>query len=132
MARSTVNRGMAQKIREGIQRNLKAAAIEIESITERSLKRGGRSGETYPVPGTARSYQASAPGEPPANRTGNYADSFRGRNQVIDLRAYIGTRDRRGRPLELGTFKMAPRPHLRPAAMNNLERIKRVMRRPVL
>jgi uncharacterized protein (DUF3084 family) len=32
--------------------------------------RGQRSGRRYRIPGTKRTYVASAPGEPPANRTG--------------------------------------------------------------
>lgn len=96
--------------------------------------RGQRSGRRYKVPGThrrqrdqvtgkmrnGRYYTASAPGEPPAARTGTFRNSWQPEAHVV-MGSYISriTSDVRtengryilGEILEEGTSKMAPRPH---------------------
>lgn len=109
------------------------AALELKNSSELIL-RGQRSGRRYKVPGTyrrqrdktdgkmknGRYYTASAPGEPPAMRTG----LFRGRWQPTSLVSegrYVskiendvmtaGGKHNLGEVLENGTSRMAPRPH---------------------
>lgn len=84
--------------------------------------RGQRGGRRYRVPGTKRHYTASAPGEPPAVRTGNFRISWQPTAQVV-FGSYISRieSDRRtdngrytlGEILENGTpgGRVAPRPH---------------------
>lgn len=96
--------------------------------------RGQRSGRRYKIPGThrlqmdkstgkkrhGRYYTASAPGEPPAVRTGNFRLSWKPEAHVV-MGSYISriTSDIRtengryilGELLEEGTPKMEPRPH---------------------
>ena len=96
--------------------------------------RGQRNGRRYKVPGTyrrqrdpvsgkmknGRYYTASAPGEPPAVRTGIFRMSWQPEAHVVHG-SYISriSSDRRtddgrhilGEILEKGTSRMAPRPH---------------------
>ena len=97
-------------------------ANEMRNAVLTTLK-GQRSGRIYRVPGTKRTYQASAPGEPPANRTGiyrlswrpsTYATSMGGTTTVV---SQVETNYRvnghvLGELLENGTSRMAPRPHV--------------------
>lgn len=87
--------------------------------------RGQRNGRIYRVPGARRKrYRASAPGEPPAVRTGAYRNSFSRRtyaegspDSVVKVHALIESRitipngSNLGNLLEGGTSRMAPRPH---------------------
>ena len=114
------------------------AANELRNA-EQLVLRGQRSGRIYNVPGTGRvkynkrektakityrKYQASAPGEPPAVRTGAYRGSFERRSyadgspdNVVKVHAIIESRittpkgHNLGNLLEDGTGRMAPRPH---------------------
>ena len=99
------------------------AANELRNA-ELLVLRGQRSGRRYKVPGTGRSYQASAPGEPPAVRTGSYRNSFSRRtyaegstdnvvkvHAIIESRITIPNGSNLGNLLEGGTSRMAPRPH---------------------
>ena len=96
--------------------------------------RGQRSGRRYKVPGTyrrqrdkvtgkmknGRYYTASAPGEPPAVRTGAFRISWQPESHVVfgsyisrissDIRTDNGKYNL-GEILEKGTSRMSPRPH---------------------
>ena len=82
--------------------------------------RGQRSGKRYRVPGTKRHYTASAPGEPPAVRTGAFRLSWQPSAHVV-FGSYISRIESSqrtdngqhtlGEILEKGTGRMAPRPH---------------------
>lgn len=82
--------------------------------------RGKGGGRRYRVPGTKRYYTASAPGSPPAVRTGAFRLSWQPQARAVmgsyisriesDLRTDNG-RYTLGELLEDGTSKMAPRPH---------------------
>ena len=83
--------------------------------------RGQRGGRKYRVPGTKKYYQASAPGEPPAVRTGMFRLSWQPSAHVvfgsyisrISSDTQVGTNRKYvlGDLLEHGTLKMAPRPY---------------------
>lgn len=126
-----------QGVTESIQRQMEArtyeAANELRNSALRVL-RGQRSGRRYKVPGTyrrqqdktdgkmksGRYYTASAPGEPPAVRTGTFRLSWQPTARVV-YGSYISriesdtrTDDGRynlGQILEEGTKRMAPRPY---------------------
>ena len=95
---------------------LRNAALEV--------LRGQRSGRIYRVPGTKATYQASAPGEPPAVRTGTFRLGWKpqsmvenGGNRVVSkIRNETTTQGggyKLAEILEKGTpgGQMAPRPH---------------------
>jgi hypothetical protein len=77
--------------------------------------RGQRSGRSYRVPGTKRRYTASAPGEPPAVRTGTFRNSWQPRTyafgdsyfSIIDSEVFYADWLENGTP----GGQMAPRPH---------------------
>lgn len=86
--------------------------------------KGQGSGRIYRVPGTKRYYQASAPGEVPAVRTGIYRMSWTPSTYVtggfgsdLTVVSQVESRYRVGGHilgdlLEGGTSRMAPRPHV--------------------
>lgn len=75
---------------------------------------GSRSGRVYRVPGTGRSYVASAPGEAPAVRLGGLRRSVRAKveRRRGEVLGEVGTDLDYGLFLERGTRRMAPRPWL--------------------
>lgn len=73
---------------------------------------GTKHGRTYKRGG--KTYRASAPGEPPAIDTGDYAQTFH-TEAVDDLTRAVGTSDPRGPALELGGGHIEARPHVGPA-----------------
>lgn len=121
------------EIRQEMERRSYLAANELRNSALLVL-RGQRSGRRYKVPGTykrqrdkatgkmknGRYYTASAPGEPPAVRTGAFRLSWQPEAHVVlgsyisrissDLRTDNG-RYNLGEILEEGTERMAPRPH---------------------
>lgn len=121
------------EVRQQMERRSYLAANELRNSALMVL-RGQRSGRRYKVPGTyrrqrdkvtgkmrnGRYYTASAPGEPPAVRTGTFRNSWQPEAHVV-LGSYISrissdTRTDNGRYnlgeiLEEGTERMAPRPH---------------------
>ncbi len=109
------------------------AALALRNSSQIIL-RGQRSGRRYKVPGTyakqkdpsdgkvkrGRYYTASAPGEPPAVRTGTFRNSWQPSSNVADgvyrsrIESDVTTDDGKhnlGEVLEKGTSRMAPRPH---------------------
>ena len=134
-------------------------ANELTNATSKVLS-GARSGRRYAVPGTGRVsynkknhtakitykyYTASAPGEPPAVRTGafrmswkrrTYIDGRSGNDRVIhgvaesDLRAANGAL--LGSMLENGTGKMAPRPYKKRVIEEATPKVQAIMRAPYL
>lgn len=99
-------------LRRGFRRNL-AAAIEVWHTQLMQTLQGPRSGRTYRIPGTGRTYTASAPGEPPAKRLGDLQASYG--TEVREADALIGTRLNHGEYLERGTPTTKPRPALQPS-----------------
>lgn len=85
---------------------------EVTKALERVTSTGPRSGRLYSYRG--RKYRASAPGEPPAKRSGRLSKSFKSVSRSFEL--VIGnTAFERGFPypkaLEEGTSRMAKRPY---------------------
>ena len=112
------------KISIGMRSRGYRAANELRNASQLVL-RGQRSGRRYRVPGTRKHYTASAPGEPPAVRTGAFRASWQpkqrvdvGTNNQVSVKSYIESRQRTdngkynlGSMLESGNGKMAPRPY---------------------
>lgn len=124
-----------------------AAELVRTEVVEGMENAPARTGREYPIPGTDSTYTASAPGEPPAIREGIYRDSWKTTSAVVQgsrvsASAYTSLRtDQRnelgepgasyliGELLEFGTYKMAPRPHVRPAIDNVQPKIAELVRR---
>lgn len=82
--------------------------------------RGARSGRRYRKPNTKAYYTASAPGEPPAMRTGTFRGSWQatsyaeGDSVHSEIHSNVRTENGKyllGEILEEGTKKIAPRPY---------------------
>ena len=96
------------------------AANELRNA-ELEVNSGNGGGRIYSVPGTKKKYVASAPGSPPAVRSGAFRLSWQPRSAVmfgsyisrIESDLQVGTKRSYtlGALLEYGTSKMAPRPH---------------------
>lgn len=121
------------QVKHEMERRSYLAANELRNAALMVL-RGQRSGRRYKVPGTfrrqrdkvtgkmrnGRYYTASAPGEPPAVRTGTFRNSWQPTARVV-MGSYISRiesdartdngRHNLGEILENGTSRMAPRPH---------------------
>lgn len=134
MARIRIDR----KIIEQVKNRSYRASNELRNASQLVL-RGQRSGKRYIVPGTGRvrynkrkktatirytRYSGSAPGEPPAVRTGAFRASWMRKVEVLadgdkyaSVKPHIKSNLRvsnghlLGDYLENGTRKMAPRPH---------------------
>lgn len=127
---------VVENVRSQVKRRTYTAANELRNSSQIVL-RGKRSGRRYKVPGTyrrqrdktdgkmknGRYYTASAPGEPPAVRTGTFRNSWQVSQTAVRemFGSYIARieSDARtdngkyllGEILEDGTSKMAPRPY---------------------
>lgn len=142
-------------IRKQVQRRTYLAANELRNSALIVL-RGQRHGRRYKVPGTyrrqrdktdgkmknGRYYTASAPGEPPAVRTGNFRNSWQVSQTPVreifgsynariesDLRTDDG-KHLLGEVLEDGTRRMAPRPYIERTLEHAEPKIVRIFSEP--
>ena len=130
-------------------------ANELRTASNHVLS-GQRHGRRYKVPGTyarqkdkvtgkmrnGRYYTASAPGEPPANRTGVFRMGWKQRSYAEDLvggecnvRGIIESDQRAGKHLlgeilEDGTERMAPRPYKQRVVDRALPKVIRIYNEP--
>lgn len=144
-----------EDIRKQVKRRTYLAANELRN-SALIILRGQRSGRRYKVPGTyrrqrdkvdgkmknGRYYTASAPGEPPAVRTGTFRNSWQvSQNAVRELYgsyfARIESSQRTdngkyllGEILEEGTSKMAPRPYVQKTLDHAESKIYRIYSQP--
>ena len=107
---------------------MQMACIHLQNEIKRTLS-GPRSGKKYRVPGTKRYYTASAPGEPPAVRTGRLRNSIKYKlvRGFMRAKGEVGSSLDYAAQLEFGTSKMAPRPYLRPTYEKERQTIKRIL-----
>lgn len=118
------------EIEGGFKRNVKAATLILHKAVLQKLRGGGRTGEQYRIPGGARTYTASAPGEPPAVRTGRHLSMWDFTFSKDGTVGRVGNTLKYALYLERGTSKMAPRPTLKPGLTENESKISRALRRP--
>ena len=128
-----VVKGITEQIQHEMESRSYRAANELRNASQLVL-RGQRSGRRYKVPGTyrrqrdkvsgkmknGRYYTASAPGEPPAVRTGIFRMSWQPTARVVfgsyisRIESDVTTENGHytlGEILEDGTSRMAPRPY---------------------
>lgn len=159
MSKITVDfTGPVEAAKEHIKHQMRGrayrAANELRNASLLVL-RGQRTGRRYKVPGTyrlqkdkttgkkrhGRYYTASAPGEPPANRTGTFRNSWQASSTGSDATGVyksIITSDVRtdngkhnlGDILENGTNRMAPRPFEEPIIKKAMPKIRKIYSEP--
>lgn len=107
-------------------------AVNAIRNAELEVLRGKRSGRVYRKPHTKSHYTASAPGEPPARRTGNLRLNWNGTVESsstgsgLRVTAVLESQERYSTYLENGTRRMAPRPFKQPISEKTMPEIERI------
>lgn len=105
-------------------------AVNAIRNAELEVLRGKRSGRVYRKPHTKSHYTASAPGEPPARRTGNLRLNWNGTVESssagsgLRVAAVLESQERYSTYLE--TRRMAPRPFKQPISEKAMPEIERI------
>lgn len=116
--------------REAASRGMRA--VNAIRNAELEVMRGKRSGRVYRKPHTKSHYTASAPGEPPARRTGNLRLNWNGTVESsstgsgLRVTAVLESQERYSTYLENGTRRMAPRPFKQPISEKAMPEIERI------
>lgn len=116
--------------REAASRGMRA--VNAIRNAELEVLRGKRSGRVYRKPHTKSHYTASAPGEPPARRTGNLRLNWNGTVESSStgsgllVTAVLESQERYSTYLENGTRRMAPRPFKQPISEKAMPEIERI------
>lgn len=116
--------------REAASRGMRA--VNAIRNAELEVLRGKRSGRVYHKPHTKSHYTASAPGEPPARRTGNLRLNWNGTVESsstgsgLRVTAVLESQERYSTYLENGTRRMAPRPFKQPISEKAMPEIERI------
>ena len=140
---SFVKEAIAEKL-EGVNKEVTfraySASNELRNASLHIL-RGQRSGRRYKIPHTRQTYAASAPGEPPANRTGVFRLSWGSRvralksgsgfEAVVAIESNIKVgRYLLGDILEGGTSRMKSRPYKEAIRERAMGKIKEIYSKP--
>ncbi len=144
----------ARKLEDEMRVRTYAGANVVKRAWLKRLQ-GSRSGRVYRVPGTQRTYIASAPGESPARLLGDHARSLNAISQRgLDgaWESLVGSDDKKAPWLEFGTGRagaaagqsdlpegyahggspgMAPRPSLRPALEETRTEVETILGKPL-
>lgn len=116
--------------REAASRGIRA--VNAIRNAELEVLSGKRSGRVYRKPHTKSHYTASAPGEPPARRTGNLRLNWNGTVESsstgsgLRVTAVLESQERYSTYLENGTRRMAPRPFKQPISEKAMPEIERI------
>ena len=131
--------GAVNEIVEEITYQAKSRAFRAANELRNSaltVLRGKRSGRVYKRPFSKSKYTASAPGEPPAMRTGNLCMSWRPQSaserigKTVTIKPAITTEVKYAPYLEEGTDRMAPRPFEDPIIEKAMPRISQIFKEP--
>ena len=126
----TVDDTVKKVNREAASRGTRA--VNAIRNAELEVLRGKRSGRVYRKPHTKSHYTASAPGEPPARRTGNLRLNWNGTVESsstgsgLRVTAVLESQERYSTYLENGTRRMAPRPFKQPISEKAMPEIERI------
>lgn len=129
---------------KGVQKEVSQRAYRASNELRNAslyVLRGARSGKTYRVPNTGKKYKASAPGEPPAVRTGTFRFSWgthvHAEKNGSHFRAVssIESNERAGgrllgEMLENGHGSVAPRPYKQKVIDKALPKVKAIYKKP--
>lgn len=104
------------------------AVMAVQEEAFRLTAGPGKGEHEYYVPGTKRKYRASAPGDPPAPRTGILRKTIKWQveGEGAETEGLVGSDQKYAPALEYGTSKMSPRPWLRPAFQNSEAKVKQI------
>lgn len=121
-------REVMHSINQAASRKMSQAVNEVRNTVLETLS-GKRSGLTYYVPGTHKSYTASAPGEPPAVATSELKQSISTsiEDEPGGIVGKVGTDKIQGKMTEFGTRDMAPRPWLRKSFEKSEAKVKAIL-----
>lgn len=118
--------------KEGIRRGLLDVAPEIEREVVRRIKSPPKTGKLYFIAG--KIHQASAPGESPADLSGDLAEGVGSRvpSSTLLVIGYAASTPY-GKWMEKGTDdgRIEPRPALRPAALSKEREVEQAIQRGV-
>ena len=133
--RSTVDEVVKNINRQAASRGVRA--VNAIRNAELEVLSGQRSGRRYRKPNSKAMYTASAPGEPPARRTGNLRLRWSGRVKGqqnskggVTVIAELESQTPYAGYLEGGTGRMAPRPFIKPISEKAEPEIKRIYSEP--
>lgn len=134
--RATVREQVADINRQAVSRGVRA--VNAIRNAELEVLKGKRSGRVYRKPFTKRAtYTASAPGEPPARRTGNLRMHWNGQVKSenasgggVAIVAELESQEPYAGALENGTPKMAPRPFVEQIKEKAEPEIKKIYSEP--
>lgn len=132
-----------QKVLHTVEEQIKSRSVRAANVMKKHANKvlsnaGGRSGRVYRKPHTSSSYTASAPGEPPALRSGNLRSSWRplpyAEMDAGNMRYTPGIHtDVKYAPmLQDGTKKMAARPFEDPIQQAAWPEVKAIFDQPYL
>jgi len=120
---------VVKKINDMAAQRMAETCLHVQNKTKEKLS-GNRTGRTYRVPGTNRTYTASAPGEPPAVMHGQLRTSIQSRVKGgRTVSGEVGSGLKKAVELEFGTKRIKPRPFLRPTFQEELPEIKNILSR---
>lgn len=141
----------SEEIRRAVENRVKSINQQVRSRgtrvantlrnAELEVLKGHRSGKLYKKAGVKRRYRASAPGEPPARRTGdlrmNWTKGVDSRNSsksssrnAVSVVAYLESNTPYAGYLENGTKNMAPRPFVEKIKEKAKPEIKKILEEP--
>ena len=111
---------------EAIEQGLFDAGVQVTREIRRLILSGPKTGRLYRIKGRRRRHRASAPGEPPANLTGRLRRGYDfqvhgfARMSIVNKVPYALF-------LELGTRRIAPRPHVSVAIRNTQREVENIL-----
>ena len=133
--RATIKGQVENISRQVLSRGVRA--VNAMRNAELEVLKGQRSGRVYRKPHSKATYTASAPGEPPARRTGNLRMHWNGqvkRKSSADestlIVAELESQEKYAGILEKGTSEMAPRPFAEKIKEKAMPEIERIYREP--
>lgn len=133
--RATVKDQVTNINRKVVSRGVRA--VNAIRNAELEVLKGQRSGRVYRKPFSKATYTASAPGEPPARRTGNLRMHWNGQVKSenssgggVAIVSELESQEPYADYLENGTSKMAPRPFVEKIKEKAAPEIKRIYSEP--
>lgn len=133
--RATVKSQVANINRKVISRGVQA--VNAIRNAELEVLKGQRTGRVYRKPFRKATYTASAPGEPPARRTGNLRMHWNGQVKSegssrggVAIVAELESQESYAAYLENGTSRMAPRPFVEKIKQEATPEIQKIYSEP--
>lgn len=133
--RATVKSQVANINRKVISRGVRA--VNVIRNAELEVLKGQRTGRVYRKPFRKATYTASAPGEPPARRTGNLRMHWNGQVKSegssrggVAIVAELESQEPYAAHLENGTSRMAPRPFVEKIKQEATPEIQKIYSEP--